>query len=429
MLTFLLIALASAAPPEILVETALQDSPSLAALRARVRTLDHRADVAGVWPSPTLGLEVSNLPMSLDPAAHPMTGLQLRVQQPLPPRGWSAIQHEIGVLATEHAAQALAEAELQLCAGIHRTWWQLVRSHLLEATTVEHLDRTRELLAAARARYEVGGLGQHAILHLEVLRDRLSDELGDHQREQRELRAALTAAIGGPLPEDLPVPTAVEPLPPPASPAPADTDSRPALSALQTRQREAAMQATRTRVSARISSGVYAGYRLRLASDTADGADLVSVGATMSLPSQRRADREQAAWLSEAQAAAAEQEALTLQIVADVERSLARWIRAHDKATRYRTDVIPGAEATLQTTLAEFSLGRADLSVLYEAEVALLELERARIRAAVETHLQRAGMLSVLGVDPVIDGVVSGVDAAPSPESPSPTPATPARPR
>lgn len=51
----------------------------------------------------------------------------------------------------------------------------------------------------------------------------------------------------------------------------------------------------------------------------------------------------------------------------------------------------------LDATISDYTVGRATFSSLYEAEVALLTLERAQRSAAVETHLQQALVLALTG--------------------------------
>ena len=53
-----------------------------------------------------------------------------------------------------------------------------------------------------------------------------------------------------------------------------------------------------------------------------------------------------------------------------------------------------------RTSRADFSVGRADFASLFEAEVALLDLDRALIAADVQTHLEAATALGVLGIVP-----------------------------
>lgn len=168
------------ADPAALAERAVAENPDLAALHARAIALSERAEVAGAWTDPVVGLELSNLP-PLDPTlgAHPMAGVQLRVQQGLKPRGWSEARRSVVAGQEATVRERRAEAALQLRAAVHRAWWGLARNAALEAVTRDHLARTEELLAAATARYQTGQMGQHGVLRLTVLRDRLADDLAD----------------------------------------------------------------------------------------------------------------------------------------------------------------------------------------------------------------------------------------------------------
>jgi hypothetical protein len=132
------------------------------------------------------------------------------------------------------------------------------------------------------------------------------------------------------------------------------------------------------------------------------GTDLVSVGLGVPLPtgSGRRAGGARLAALEEASAATAREASALDGVSAEMAAIAARWTRAWNKAATYASTLIPGAAATLETTRSDFSVGRAQFASLFEAEVALLDLERGRIAAAVETHIQRAAAIAVLGTTP-----------------------------
>lgn len=394
------------ADPSRIAERAVALQPDLVALEARAAALAERAAVAGAWSDPVVALEYGNVPV-LDPslAAHPMAGLQLRVQQGLRPRGWSEAQRAVVEGQELALRERRAEAALQLDVLVHRTWWALTRSASLERVTRAHLARTEELLAAATARYQTGQAGQHGVLRLTVLRDRLSDDLEDFPRTRLELTAALRAALGGEDPGELVLPDPVRAL---AAPAGSDWATlarthRPALAALAADAETASRAGTLARVDGRPDVQVWAGYRLRSAqqASTDPGIDLVSLGVGIPLPSgsRRRADGAASAAASEARAAAAAAEALESRVVAQAASAHARWARAAQKTATLDDVLLPGALATLETTRSDFAVGRADFSSLFEAEVALLELERARIHAAVETHLARLDLRAALGTD------------------------------
>lgn len=88
-------------------------------------------------------------------------------------------------------------------------------------------------------------------------------------------------------------------------------------------------------------------------------------------------------------------------IQAEMATITAQWSRAHDKAERYSTQLLPGARAVLESSRADFSVGQADFASLFEAEIALLSLERAWLSAVTQTWLLHAAALGVLGTSPL----------------------------
>ncbi|MDG1482401.1 MAG: TolC family protein [Myxococcota bacterium] len=391
---------------EYLVEQAITHSPSLDALQAREQALRSQVEAAGVWADPSVSLEYSNVPLvSPTLSSSMMAGVQVRAFQTLRPRGWSALAQEHAALEADAAGLAIGEATLQLTVSVQQTWWLLVRSRLLQAVTAEHIARAEELLSAARTRYETGSLGQHAVLRLEVLSAQLTDGLQDFTLTEQELLAALTVAIGE-RPSLQPTPASVSPQPPPE-----DRDwlaiartHRPLLERLQADTDIAEASGALARADGRPDISVWAGYRVRTAESQSDrGEDLVSVGLSVPIPvgSADRADAAVAAASQQAAAAGHTLQAAEVHIDANMETTLARWIRADDKATHYRDRLIPGAQAVLETTQADFSVGRADFASLFEAEVALLSLKRAYIIAATETRIQHAAAIATLGTSPL----------------------------
>jgi outer membrane protein TolC len=408
----LMCVVASAASPE---PTALRDlqaeavtaSPRVGAQSARVRALARLEEVAGAWSDPMVALEYSNAPLTSGWIGdHPMSGLQVKVQQTLRPPGWSAERRAVVGARGDAAGQMEAEMALALQGAVAEIWWALARNRMLEAITREHLARTEELTDAVRARYETGAVGQHAVLRLSVLRDRLSDEVEEHARATRELQAGLAGALsreGVPgIFETPPTTTAAD--------APGDADwralaeaHRPAVAAARAQASTAEAEAALARTEARVDPTVWAGYRARVVqTETDPGTDLVSLGVSVPIPlgSGRRARGEESAALERGAAAEADRESLLDTIAAATDADVAAWRRAADKAAFYEAQLLPQARATLETTRSDFVVGRADFASLFDAEVALLDLERTHVRALVQTHILRARVTARLGTDP-----------------------------
>ncbi len=395
-----------AATLSALADEAVDANPGLDARQAMADQLRERATVAGAWPDPMVAVEYSNVPVdSFGLSDHPMAGLQLKLQQTLHPPAWSRQQRAVLGARADAAGAAVDEAAIALSASVEATWWGLARTRMLRSVTEDHLRRTEELLDAVRSRYEVGAAGQSATLRLTVLRDKLQDDLGDFDRTDRELTAMLDRALSRDTPSSFDTPADVAPVDAPADAAWLDLadDHRPELARLASERAAADAAVALAKTNALPDPTVWAGYRLRtVQTDTDPGRDLVSVGISVPIPSGsgRRARGDAAGWQAAGQGVDAQLAGLHDAIDADMDAILARWRRAADKTRTYDEQLIPAAESTLTATLSDFAVGRTDFASLFDAEVTLLNLERARIDAATTTWLQRAQALATLGIHP-----------------------------
>lgn len=392
----------AAAPdtPDDLAAEALMNSPTLSALDARTRQLEALAAVADLWPDPMLGLEYSNVAVSAPlPANHPMSGVQLKAQQMLPAPGVTGLRAEVAEGRVAISEEARREAELQLSRRVEQTWWRLTLSRSLGLVTEQHLERTTELLAAVRSRYETGGAGQSALLRLQLLEDRLRDDLGEFIRAEHELSAGLAQALSRDT-ADFETPTSITPVAVDGdveSWLGAALEARPELQRLDRVAENAERSADLARAEGRIDPTLWAGYRVR--TQEADGTDLLSVGVSVPVPvhSKRRAEGVAAGHLEAAAGSRAQREAAVDALGAQLRTAHARWTRAADKCETYETVLLPSAETTLEATLSDYRVGEADFASLYDAEVGLLQIERARLSAAAETHIQRAEVRALVG--------------------------------
>jgi outer membrane protein TolC len=391
--------------PGKLANEAIEANPTLEALRARADELDALAGAAGTWSDPVLGIEYANAPVdSFALSDHPMSAVQFQAQQTLPPWGWSRLREEVAesrALASEHA---LAEARTQLRRQVFDLYWKLSLSRMLEGVTREHVARAEELLEAVRARYETGAAGQHQLLRLGVLRDRLQDDLGDFVRADRVLSAALSRALSREPGSTFATPPALTPRPVGGSVADwaaLAREERPELRRLEESVRTAEKAAELARVDGRPDVSVWMKYRVRTV-DTPqdDGTDQISAGISIPIPwgSATRARADRVAQLQAARAGRARLAAELDRIESELEAIHARWTRAFEQAAAYRERLMPAALATLETSFSDYTVGRADFAALFEAEVALLDLERTLLDATVRTHIQAAAADAIIGV-------------------------------
>jgi outer membrane protein TolC len=390
--------------PRELADEAVSANPGIEALTARTRALSELAESAGAWKDPLIGMEYMNAPVdSFRLNRAPMSGLQFSLQQNLPEWGWSKASKEVAASRVEASRHTVTEARVQLRKAVEVSFWRLTLSDLLSDVTRAHLGRTQDLLDAMRSHYEVGTVGQSAILRLSVLRDRLKDDLSDFQRIDREISARLNGALSRPAGTAYSSPARAVPLPVEGVAAQwleLAQQHRPRLKRIREEVHVEQQEAKLARIKTRPDVNLWAKYRLRTV-DTPldDGTDFVSVGLSVPIPwgSRKKGLGEQAAHLEAESAARARLNAAVDEIESQLHIVEAAWARAYEKATTYGEALIPLARMTLKTTQSDFSVGSADFTSLYESEVELLMLEKEYITAAIETHVQSAIARSVTG--------------------------------
>ncbi len=393
--------------PEQLAAQAIAANPSLEARRSRVAELEAMASAAGAWEDPRLELAYRNAPVdSLSLRDDPMSGFEVRAEQMLPAWGTSRLRDELALSRARASEHERDEAANRLRREVFVSYWSLVRTRLLEEVTRRHAARADELLRAVRARYEVGAAGQHELLRLTLLRDRLVDELDGFERMDRELRAALARALSREADSPIDTPLLVEPLAVVGEPSvwlAQARDRRPELALLAQRihtEETAAELAHRERLP---DVTVWVGYHARSFDlPGMNDSDLLSAGVSIPLPwgSATRSRAERAARLQAARAETARHRSLSERIGEELERIHARWVRAYEQSLRYRDELVPAGHAALDSVLADYAVGRADFASLYQAEVDLLDLDRTWIEAAIGTHLQAAEAHAVIGATP-----------------------------
>lgn len=389
---------------EALVQQALDSNPSMESLRQRIDALESRTTQAGARPEPMIGVEYSNMPVTAPvPGNHPMSGLQLKLQQTLLFPGTVPSRVAAAEARVRIGDASYEEGRVALAAAVRRAYWRLALTRQLRVVTEEHLAQVKQLVESVRAGYEVGRAGQHDLLNLQVLRDRLSDDLYDHDRTDRELTAALAAAVhaGGTLQVQTPATTVWRSLPGSLDDlVERAIEDNPALARLDAAEAAELAAAESARRESWPDMTAWAGYRVRAPVDGVDdGIDQASIGLSVPLPTAaaRRWGGKEAEHESLARAARSEALYARDEIRADLDAAVARWERATDKAGTYREQLIPNARTTLDATLAAYQVGRADYASLFQAEIQLLDLERAARVADAEAALAEVDVTMTLG--------------------------------
>jgi len=396
--------------PVVLAEQAVARNPGIDALESRIAALESRARAVQRFGDPVFALEYSNVPWNtwaLDDS--PMSGVQLKLQQTFPLPGKNRRREAVVLQDTEARRWELEERKLQLAGKVQEAYWTLALTRQLQAITTKHIDLVDSLLESVRAKYQTGSVGQHDLLRLQVLRDRLEDDLKDFTERDRSLTATINAALHREVTTPIGTPETVSPVKPTwtlEALESAASEHRPWLKQLEAEANARRAAADLARYERWSDVTVWAGYRIRSAAAPDPGTDFFSVGVAVPLPldflgrSSARAAEERES------AEAIEQTRLSVvdQIADMLASSLAAWERAAGKAEFYLGKLIPDATTTLDATLTAYRVDRADFASLYQAELQLLEFDRALREAVVETRIRSIQVETLAGTLVTVSG-------------------------
>ncbi len=386
-----------------LAAQAARQNPSIAAIKSRVRALEQRIRAAGAWLDPKVAVEYSNIPIdSWTLGDHGMSGLQLKLQQTFFFPGKVGLRQEVARGEVRQQRLLLEERKVQLRAAVKRAYYSLALVRQLKKVTQDHIKLVDQFIDVVRVKYEVGKVGQHDLLRLQVLRNKLRDDLKGFARDDRALTATINAtlhrAVSVPIrtPERIFEPRlhrTIEQLTAAAS------RSRPLLrwylEQARTR-RAAAKQAAREGYP---DLTAWIGYRVRTQAGPDVGTDFFSAGISVPIPlshdsrwgSQRREQR------ARARAAEQQREAELDRIRGSLGRRVAAWTRAAQQAQTYRDQLMPQAHRTLDATFAAYQVDRADFASLFQAEIQLLDFERTIRRSEALAALSRVELEALTG--------------------------------
>lgn len=355
-------------------ELARERNPMIRAAGARADALETREASAGLPPDPTLQVGVMNfslwdfgtgMPNSMAPS--------IQAMQRLPFPG------KLG-LAEEIAEQSTAMAR----AGAGEQWWE-VRSMAARAfygiyevdrkleVMRETLGLLRDFQQVARSMYSAGTGRQSDVLRANVEVARMDAEIERMVAMRRVAAARLNAVLNRPA--ETPVPRAVLPALPAEWPDAATLrswaeETRPMLE----RSRTGVEQATTRQALARkqiwpdFSIGVQYGQRDAGALGTARmGSAMIGFSVPIFAGSRQLRMRDEAAAMEAM--AEAELVAARSQVDASLGELQAELERSRTLLELYRTEVLPQANANVESSFSSYRVGAVDFMTLADAQM------------------------------------------------------------
>ena len=350
-------------------------NPMLRAERARADVVSAMRRSAGLPPDPQVQIGIMNasipelrtdMPTSMAP--------RIQVMQMVPFPGKLALAGRIAGRDAEIAAAGASEAGWMVRGRVAMAFYEVYLADRKVAVMRETLALLRTFEAVARSMYGAGTGRQSDVLRAGVEVSRMEADVTRMQAMRAAAAARLNAALGRSA--DTPVPAVAFP-PRPGTVPPADIlrawalEDRPLL----LRQRLAVLRAQdQARLAGReiwpdVTVGVEYGQRRDPEMGTERMGSLM-VGFTVPVYARQRqyAMRREAAAM-ELMAGAELQDAV-IQAEARIAELMAEQDRARTLIQLYRGQVLPQAEAAVQSALSSYRVGAVDFMTLIDAQMA-----------------------------------------------------------
>jgi len=359
-------------------------NPAVQASRLRAEAEQERVSPAGALPDPVLELGLVNRPLDGFGTEEPMTMNVIGLKQAFPWPGNQGFSEQ----GREHEARAArldaAEVEAQVVARTRAVHARLGYLDRAIAITSDTRDMLRDFLEVAEARYATGSGLQQDILQAQVAVGRATADIAAMEQQRIATAARLNALMGRPASEPI---RAVDVPEPAGEPLPLDSlmvlaqAGRPALAAAQER---ALAAESRYRAAGRAA---YPDFEFRVAyGQRPEYTDMGSIALGISLPiwggsKDRPLERAAAA-------DRAEQDARALELHYETWARLGE-LRAADERARtleeiYRVQILPQAEAAVESAFAAYQVGAVDYATLLDARLTVNRYEIDRVRLAAE---------------------------------------------
>ena len=348
------------------------NAPALKAKAFAVEAVQSAVDAAGRLPDPKASVALESFPISgplaFKPNRDDFTWLKFGFSQDVPnlAKRHAQVGRAQSDIAAAQADGAVTARGVEVGAAL--AWINLAyaerRLAALDGVTAKlsrYVAATPSALASGKARPAQVLTGRQA---LAMLADRRSERMAEIGRARAELTRWTGDAdpqIEGPLPENTIDPGRLR----------NGLDRHPMVSMIGAQAGQADADVALARAEKRPDFGVDVAYQRR---DPRFG-DYVSAGVSVTLPlfAKHRQDPLIAAANSRASAARAEQEATKQALAAELDAGLADHVMHHDQWMRARDTLQPLAEERVALETASYGAGRASLTDVVDAHVALAD--------------------------------------------------------
>ena len=387
-----------------LLALAKANSPEYAGMLHEAQAARERIGPAGALADPKLRIELMDITKMGEQSPTLLPGdvgsTRYTLMQEIPWFGKRDLRRDMAAQEFEGAEARVRLSWAELSQRIKSRYAQFYFLHQSERLTAEILDLMARLEKVALVRYASGLAAQQDVIRAQVEQSNLKNELISIENELRMVRARLNALLARPANAPLTPPQELRALP---------TAQRMSYEALQERVRSGNPQlfADDARLrSARSARDLtyknrYPDFAFSLTpvqsgSAIKEWSLMVELNIPLQQATRRAQEREAEAMLA---AALARKEATANQVLGELAESLSGLDAARRTEVITATSLLPQAELTFSTALANYETGKVDFGTLLDAQRQIRQAKQSRFKAQSEAQARLAEIERLLGED------------------------------
>ncbi|MFH1729562.1 MAG: TolC family protein [Pseudomonadota bacterium] len=389
--------------PHKLAKMAIKLNPGIESISNKIDSLEYAKEASSIWSDPVLSVNYLNTPYnSLAMGETAMSALQIMLKQTFPLPGKNP--KRVSILSSELKASKhyLEEEKQKLAYEIISNYWKLMLIRELEIIYQKHLKLLDGLILSVRSKYQTGKSLQQDLLSLEVLKEKLTDDLGDFKKDKIKQLSKINFLMDWKLNTEIKTPTFFM----------ADKinytneklyelaeKGNYLLKYLKEIIQKEKIKAEQIDFERWPDLSVFGGYSIRQEAGLDNGRDFLSFGISMPIPVNYTGSfkNKKNELLKNALSFENRYNDTLNEIKSKIDHSMANWMRAYKKANNYETKLIVLSETSYQTTLSAYKSDITDFSSLYEAQLQLLEFEKTLIVSKIGTKIEKIKVETIIG--------------------------------
>ena len=372
-----------------LVATALRNNPELKMARYESMAAKSRISPAAQLPDPQLKVAAMNIPSDFNLTADGMTMFpQLTIMQMFPWFGKLSAAGDVKRFGFDASKDRLANTALDVAANIKKVYGEIYQTQ----KTISYLEYKKSLLngvvKVAEQLFAVGQVPQQDVFRATAELTMVQSDLINMNGMLKQQYAELAALIGSSEPKAIEVDTLVLPqLQPLPTLETQLMDQNPYLSQVSNLKEAAKAQATFARKDAvpDVSVGVSYGYRGALMPNGAKVPNMMNFEVGLNLPIFYGAKQQKMIDEADFMKRAADQEysSAELSLQSQLRSMYADAEAQYQLVPLYTKELIPQYEATYNSSLSAYSVGRTTFAMLIDNLTTLIntKIELAKIES------------------------------------------------